>query len=88
MHDGVLRTYQLEFVFMTVVPDSRPFSLFIKKSDTAGYALCCNLNDLDVGAINNAFTGWIDDYKHNVEREFLIQVSLFLLFLDSVTTVK
>ena len=56
MHGGVLRTYQLEFVFMTVVPDSRPFSLFIK-SDKAGYALCCSLNDLDVEAIDNAFTG-------------------------------
>ena len=26
MHGGVLRTYQLEFVFMTVVPGHRPFS--------------------------------------------------------------
>ena len=31
MLGGVLKTYQLKFVFMVVVPDSHPFSLFIKK---------------------------------------------------------
>ena len=28
-----------------------------KKSHTAGYALCCRLNDLDVAAIYDVFTG-------------------------------
>ena len=57
MHGGVLQTYQLEFVFMTVlrIPTLSPSSL--KKGDTAGHALCVRLNDLNVAAIDKAFTG-------------------------------
>lgn len=44
MYDGVLRTYLCDGTL-----DPHPFSLFIKNGDTAGYALCCKLIDIDVG---------------------------------------
>lgn len=31
MHDDMLQTHQLEFVFMMVIPDYHPFPFFIKK---------------------------------------------------------
>ena len=37
-----------ELTCMMVLLGPHPFSLFMKNGDTAGHALCCRLNDIDV----------------------------------------